>query len=128
MTDKNNKQEELFSYKEFGNDWDKKFGEGEFARFEKKWNKRFSSTITLDHQLKQKITAEPNFFDSLPERVSSEDFKARSLDTGQYDLFRKLNPQDAVTGQLKEKVSKHATDKSWENTEGWNTLYNKEKI
>ena len=121
MTDKNNKQEELFSYAEFGNNWDKKFGEGEFTRFEKKWNKRFGSTITLDNQLKQKITAEPNFFDSLPERVSSEDFK-----TGQYDLFRKLNPQDAVTGQLKEKVSKHATDKSWENTEGWNT-FNKEK-
>ena len=123
MTDKNNKQEELFSYAEFGNSWDKKFGEGEFARFEKKWNKRFGSTISLDNQLKQKTTAEPNFFDSLPERVSSEDFK-----TDQYDLFRKLNPQDAVTGQLKEKASKHATDKSWKNTEGWNTLYNKEKI
>jgi len=124
MTDKNNKQEELFSYAEFGNNWDKKFGEGEFTRFEKKWDKRFGSTITLDNQLKQKVTAEPDFFDSLPERVSSEDFK-----TDQYDLFRKLNPQDAVTGQLKEKASKHATDKSWENTEGWNTLsYNKEKI
>ena len=59
-------QEELFSYKEFGNNWDKKFGEGEFARFEKKWNKRFGSTISLDNQLKQKVETQPDFFDSLP--------------------------------------------------------------
>ena len=114
-------QEELFSYKEFGNNWDKKFGEGEFARFEKKWNKRFGSTISLDNQLKQKVTAQPDFFDSLPDVVSSKDIK-----TDHIDLFRKLNPQDAVTGQLKVKASQHATDKSWENTEGWNTLYDKE--
>jgi len=82
-------QGELFSYAEFGNNWDKKFGKGEFARFEKKWNKRFGSTITLDHQLKQKATDQPDFFDKL-------------------------------------EISEHAKDKSWENTEGWNTLFNKE--
>ena len=114
---KANKVKEEFDYNKFGKSWDKKFGEGSFNDFEEKWNKAFGTTVLLDHQLKQK-------FDSLPDIVRSED-----IETDYYDLFRKLNPQDAVTGQLKEKVSKHATDKSWENTEGWNTLsYNKEKI
>jgi hypothetical protein len=66
MNKKEPVQEELFSYEEFGNHWDNKFGKGEFARFEKKWNKRFGSTITLDNQLKQKVESQPDFFDSLP--------------------------------------------------------------
>ena len=33
---------EEFSYEEFGNHWDSKFGKGEFARFEKKWDKAFN--------------------------------------------------------------------------------------
>jgi len=36
-----NESKEEISYEEFGNHWDKKFGEGEFERFEKKWNKVF---------------------------------------------------------------------------------------
>ena len=35
-------KEEEFSYAEFGNHWDSKFGKGEFARFEKKWDKAFN--------------------------------------------------------------------------------------
>ncbi len=36
-----NESKEELSYEEFGNHWDKKFGKGEFERFEKKWNKVF---------------------------------------------------------------------------------------
>jgi hypothetical protein len=35
-------EEEEFNYEEFGNHWDEKFGKGEFARFEKKWNDTFN--------------------------------------------------------------------------------------